>query len=291
MQFCPNPNCACHTQEVDGWYVKNGYYKPKNTGQKVPRYQCKACGKNFSSHTGKATEGQKKPRINKLLFELLVSGVSLRRASILLKVSGTTANRHFLFLAKRAEEEHYKHLATIQTGYVQVDELETFIHARAMPLSVPVVVRVRTGEILGFEVARMPAKGKLTAIGRDRYHWTVDERQGKFESMLLASRQCFKSGVVIGCDSHHSYPKWIRNTVPGAVLNQSKLVKKQPKGFTTTASRTVHDPLFAINNTFARMRHDMNRLGRKTWSTTKTLDGLKSHLWLYVAWKNGYKIW
>lgn len=32
-------------------------------------------------------------------------------------------------------------------------------------LSVPVEVRVKTWEILGFQVAKMPVKGKLVAIG------------------------------------------------------------------------------------------------------------------------------
>ena len=50
------------------------------------------------------------------------------------------------------------------------------------------------------------------------------------------------------------------------------------------------DPLFSINNTFARMRHDMNRLARKTWSTTKAIHGLENHIWLYIAWNNKYKI-
>ncbi|WP_146120196.1 hypothetical protein [Paraburkholderia sp. BL21I4N1] len=50
------------------------------------------------------------------------------------------------------------------------------------------------------------------------------------------------------------------------------------------------DPLFAINHTFAKMRNDLARLGRKTWTTSKTIDGLRDHLWLWVAWKNGYDL-
>lgn len=50
------------------------------------------------------------------------------------------------------------------------------------------------------------------------------------------------------------------------------------------------DELFSINNTFAKMRHDMNRLGRKTWFTSKSIKGLENHIWLYVAWTNGYKL-
>lgn len=34
----------------------------------------------------------------------------------------------------------------------------------------------------------------------------------------------------------------------------------------------------------------MNRLARKTWSTTKAIHGLENHVWLYIAWNNNYKI-
>jgi IS1 family transposase len=50
------------------------------------------------------------------------------------------------------------------------------------------------------------------------------------------------------------------------------------------------DPLFAINLTFAKMRNDLARLGRKTWTTSKSLQGLERHLWLWVAWTNGYDL-
>lgn len=40
----------------------------------------------------------------------------------------------------------------------------------------------------------------------------------------------------------------------------------------------------------ARMRNDVARLGRKTWTTTKNLKALENHLWLSVAWTNGYHL-
>lgn len=129
MLVCPNPICVHHTATSKNWYVKNGYFKPKNTQQKTPRYLCKACGKSFSTHTDKPTAYQKKPEINTLLFKLLVSGVSLRRAAQILDVKYDTVVLHFQYLAEQAQKQHHVFLQTVQTGFVQVDELETFIHA------------------------------------------------------------------------------------------------------------------------------------------------------------------
>ena len=74
--------------------------------------------------------------------------------------------------------------------------------------------------------------------------------------------------------------------VPNAKLEQIVGGKKKSK----RDGEKEFEQLFAINNTFAKMRHDMNRLARKTWSTTKAIHGLENHIWLYIAWNNKYKI-
>jgi transposase-like protein len=101
MEFCQNNQCFNHTQPSKDWYVKIGYYKPKTTNQSTPRYKCKLCGKSFSTHTNKFTANPKKPEINKMLFKLLVSGVSLRRVSQILNVEYNTIIKHFGYLAKQ----------------------------------------------------------------------------------------------------------------------------------------------------------------------------------------------
>ncbi len=284
--YCPNEECIHHKQSIKNFYYKNGYYKSKESSNKIPRYQCKSCKTNFSSKTFKTTYRQHKPDINKLLFDLLVSGVSLRRASKILDVQYKTIVKRFDTLALQAKELHLKRLKDISTSFVQIDELETYLHARAKPLSVPVMVRPKTGEILGFKIAKMPAKGKLAKIGNDLYNWNVDERADMFQDLLYELREVYKDNLTIKTDLHTSYKKWISKILPTVNIVQVKggnKVRKRDK-------EKEFDQLFSINSTFAKMRHDMNRLGRKTWSTTKSIKGLENHLWLYVAWNNKYKL-
>lgn len=87
--------------------------------------------------TNKSTAWQKKPEINKMLFKLLVSGVSLRRASQILDVEYNTIVKHFGYLAKQCQELHKEHLKTIKTSFVMVDEMETFLHARPKAYLIP----------------------------------------------------------------------------------------------------------------------------------------------------------
>lgn len=285
---CPNPACINHSGIDRQGYFRVGYYKPKKATHPIPRFQCKSCGKRFSTSTFRDTYCDKLT-INKDLFKLLVSGVSLRRCSELLEVDYRTIAKHFNDLAVICKRKHFEHLATIKTSYVQLDELETFLHARAKPLSVPMVVRVKTGEILGFAVARMPAKGKLAQIGQNRYGWTMNERGKMFQLMLVSIRHCFKQDITIKTDGAKSYPGWIAGTLPHPQWNVTLEQITSPKNAPKSVPK-AYDKLFAINNTFAKLRHDVNRLGRKTWSTTKTIKGLENHLWLYVAWVNGYAI-
>lgn len=197
MQNCSNTECHNHLNPEGTWFVKIGYFKPKGTQKPTPRYKCKGCGKSFSTHTNKASANQKKPDINQQLFNYLVSGVSLRRASKLLKVQYNVVAEHFEWLAEQAKLKHIEHLKTIQTTYVQVDELETFLHGRPKTVSVPMVVRVKTGEILGFAVARMPTKGRIASIGISKYGWTADERPEKFNFMLEQIKDSLKPGGAI----------------------------------------------------------------------------------------------
>jgi len=95
MDFCPNNDCSNISGTPKDWYIKISYYKPKITNQKTPRYKCKACGKSFSTHTNKSTANQKKSEINKMLFKLLVSCVSLRMASQILDVEYNTVVNHW----------------------------------------------------------------------------------------------------------------------------------------------------------------------------------------------------
>lgn len=50
------------------------------------------------------------------------------------------------------------------------------------------------------------------------------------------------------------------------------------------------DPLFRLNHTAAKLRADISRLSRRTWSASKNATGLQNHLMLYIAYNNGYKL-
>lgn len=273
---CPNPACVHHTDPPAGFYRKKGYRRAKHNHQPVPRYQCKACGKYFCGTQTLPSQGHHRPELNHQVLALAVSGVSLRRMAMVLGCSRRTIDRKVLHLAQQAQKCHTKHLQSLETAYVMFDELETFIHARWAQVSVPVVVRVKTGEVLAFGVAKKPSTMRRGIEGN---RWVVNERPKVVPAVLASVAGVLKPGATLATDGESSYSKWIGRALPSA-QHKATVGVKGPG----------YDPLFAINVAFAKMRNDLARLGRKTWTTTKTIKGLEDHLWLWVAWTNGYRL-
>lgn len=275
--ICPNSSCVNHQTPPASFYRKKGYRRAKHSKQLIPRYQCKTCGKYFCATQTKPTRWHHKPELNKQVFKLAVSGVTMSRMAILLECSPTTIARKIDHLAHWARKHHQEHIKSIATSHVMVDELETFLHSRYKQLSVVVAIRPKTGEVLGFAVAKKPSNQEM---GHKKYGWHVDERPQKFKQVISGIAPLLKPNPTITTDSHTSYSKWL-----GQVLNPPYVhsKNKSPIG-------PGYDPLFAVNVAFAKMRNDLARLARKTWTTTKTIKALENHLWLWVAWTNGYEL-
>lgn len=309
--YCPNPDCE-HWRDPDApasrppppidFYRKDGYRRPKHNHQPVPVYECKTCGKKFSATLVKGIRHQKRPGINRRIFEMAVSGATIRRIAIVEKCDRDTVMRKIEYLAGEAKKHHAKAMAKLAkaggTGYVMFDELETFLHARHKQISVPVAIRVKTGHILALGVARMPSNMKLGGAGIHPLplggtNWVYNDRPKVVPGVFAQLVPVLKAKATIATDGESSYPKWIRQTLPGVnhvVAHSPKETNLGRARKRATGEPRDNDPLFAINVLFAKARNDLARLGRKTWTTTKSKKALENHLWIWVAWVNGYRL-
>lgn len=285
---CPNEECPNWGAPTARFYAKKGYYRLRNNSQLVPRYRCTACGRYFSANAFKGTAGQHRPDLNRALYHLLVSGVSQRRAAKILGCSKRTVDRKLRELGERAKSMHAEALLSesMKTTCVQLDQLESFEHARAKPVTIAVAVRKKTGEILGLRVGRVPTSGKLAELGRERYGWVADDVAATVKGLLLDIQPSVAPDATFITDKARSYPTWIREVFPKANLERHKSMAGEWK----RGAPRDFDPMFRVNNTFAKLRNDLGRLARKTWVTTKSRFSLERHLWLYVAWTNKYPI-
>lgn len=285
---CPNTACVHYRDPSKSgpkapidFYRKKGYRTPKHNHQPVPVYQCKTCGKKFSATLVKPIRHHKRPDLNRQVFALAVSGASIRRIAILLACDRDTVLRKIEYLAGEAKKHHAKAMAQLAkdggTAYAMMDEMETYIHARWAQVSVPIAVRVKTGTILGFDLCRLSSNMKAGQIAG----WNYSTRHLGVPRLLNKIAPVLKQGATLATDGDSSYGKWVAAHLPGVKHTKQSSPKKQTGAY---------DPLHAINVVHAKMRNDLGRLGRKTWMTTKTARALRDHLWLWVAWTNGYKL-
>jgi hypothetical protein len=205
-----------------------------------------------------------------------------------LGIDRKTVVRKLRFLAKEARELHEAKLASgsLKSAFVQFDEMETFEHTRLKPLSIALAVNPETYQFLAVSVASAPAKGKLALPSREKYGYRPDlrpqARKDVFEILKTLSPQTLTT------DFHPAYPALSRRYLPDAVHYQTQREKQKRNFFHKNRRRNPNDALFALNFLCGKIRHDLSRMARKVWVTTKKPERLQEHLDLYIAFQNKY---
>lgn len=286
---CPDSECLSQgPAPQNGLVIRKGYFFRKSDGQWIPRYFCPRCRHFFSSASSQACSGQKKRHLNSRLSLLLTSGVSQRRASLLLRVNRKTVVRKFRFLAEQARLKQsgwLKELARTPVSVIQFDDLETSEHTKCKPLSVALAVEPRSRKILGFQVSPMPAKGHLARIAFRKYGFRPDERAQGWNALFESLKPLTTPDAQWLSDENPHYPPSLKRHHPQA----SHVTFKSRRGCIAgqgELKKIGFDPLFSLNHTCAMLRANLNRLFRRTWCTTKTKSGLIDHLCLYVWYHN-----
>lgn len=280
---CPK-NCS---QKV----IRHGTYFRKSDSRVIQRFKCQGCRTHFSKATFSECYRQKKRRVNELLFKLLCSGVSMRRAALILNIHRVTVARKFEFLARRSEKRNLESLKKMEDSvtHLQFDDLITSHHTKLKPLSVSIAVDVSTRRILDLKVSQIPAFGHLARTSRLKYGYRRSEHLEGLRSLFKEIKGSIATNVLIECDEHKLYPKVIAQFLPSSKLQTYKSIPSSIVG-QGELKRSKRDPLFVINHTLAMLRANINRLFRRTWCTTKKPQRLAMHLMMYQEFHNNWLV-
>jgi transposase-like protein len=279
---CPNPICTC-----PHLVIRDGTFRRREDSKFIQRFRCKNCGTRFSSATYASTYRQKKRRVNSPLLKLLSSGVSLRRAAILLSVNRRTVERKLPFLAARCRKLNKRQIEKLKGRVynIQIDDLITKENSKLKPLSVSIAVDENRRLIIALEVSQIPAFGHLSKLAVKKYGYRKDEHFEGLTRLFQSITPIVSSEVVVKSDEHQRYPGFISAYLPKA----RHLSFKSERGCVAGQGelKKVHfDPLFIVNHTCALLRANVNRLIRKTWCTTKCPKRLKDHLDVFMYFYN-----
>ena len=289
---CPRSECAAGISAPDSKPgIRFGSYLRKSDSRFITRFRCRHCRRTFSRATGTPCFGQNRRRLNEPLRQLLCSGVSQRRSAVLLGTTRRTVARKLRFLADQARASHREDLAELarcplRPKELQFDEMETFEHTKCKPLSIALLV-TQERKILGFTVSRMPANGPLAVIARKKYGFRPDQRGQGLRRLFQETAPAVEPKATFTSDQNPRYPQALARAHPNSrhVAVKGRRPASVGQG---ELKRIGFDPLFALNHTAAMARANMNRLFRKTWCTTKKIEGLEDHFALYVQHHNEF---
>ena len=279
------PNCLPHPV-IRPIIVRRGCFRRKSDGQVIQRFRCRTCRIGFSQATAKPCYRQNKRHKNDMLRKAFSSGISQRRAAKIFKLSRTTVVRKFLFLGVRAEIMNKSfHQKFGKSAVIEFDDMETFEHTKCKPLSITLAVESKTRRILGFEVSKMPSKGRLQKLSFQKYGKRLDHRALGRRDLFRKIQNLVQEDAVIKSDQNPHYPLDVAKFFPSG---RHETCKGQ-RGVSTAQGelkKIKFDPIFSLNHTCAKLRADVNRLFRRTWCTTKKSDRLKAHLNIFVQYHN-----
>lgn len=289
---CSNETCSNHLSPIKTLFVKKG--KGKGLGGKdYQRYQCKLCKATFSTRSLNWMGDFRKPELVKQVFTLYTSGCSIRRMAIDLKTTKATIANIIKTLADKCNDYHKEYVANgfIDTDLVFFDEMESFEHSKALPVSIGLAVDIRSKKIIDARVAEIKCKGRLKVninkiIGMLPTHYATRQNhspQMRFEVMRQV-RKCLRDGGTIITDDKRAYITLVK----GVFLN--KVLHIHIASRTSLKLHPNPQALGRFNSVCANIRAYMSRMGRRTLITSKKKEMLQAHLWMFIARYNGYDI-
>jgi IS1 family transposase len=200
--------------------------------------------------------------------------------------------RKFLFLANNAEYEHLEKLS--QKGFdvtsVQFDEMLSFEHTRLKPLSIAIAVQRKEHRVIDIKVAESHYQGRLSAIALFKYGPRLDKSHEARKKVLETLQSQVQTTCHITTDAKPQYKTEVSEYVPSARLFQINNRGGRLRRLLQSRRRNIKDPMFELNLVAAKIRHNLSRMARKVWVTTKRADRLQKHLMLFIAYHNEYAI-
>ncbi len=266
--------------------IKRGFYRRPSDNKKIQRFLCKHCKKGFSQQTFAIDYRQQKRWFNQSCFLTLCSGVSQRRASYIFNVVPRTIARRVRKFGEICEKNLCKYRETRnKANDVEFDEMESFIHTKLKPVTIPIAVEKKTRKVLALSIGNIGAKGLLKQLSIQKYGKRPSERLSSLKNMTQSLKTCVSPTARFSSDKCPLYPKLIRDNFPQASHTTCKGARGAIVGL-GELKKTVFDPIFTLNHTYAMFRDNLKTLSRRTWATAKRKDRLLLLLYIYAWFHN-----
>ena len=284
--FCPNPDCSHHQRPEGRFYLRYGTFVAACHAAPVPRFRCRACKITFSTQTFRQDYRDRRPEVNRPVFELLASGVGFRQIGRLHRISVSAVQRKGHKIGRQQHFLHENLCHRLPVGNVFVfDEEETFETASIRRVDLATVVEQESWFVVTTSVGSLRRLAK-PGTARRRWQDRDEERHGKRPD---ESSQCVRAAladvrrkvgdrrIVLRTDQKASYQSIAREVFGEQVQHELTSGK---------APRTPWNPLFPINSMQAIRRDLVGALRPNSWLHAKKATKLPARLAIFASLKN-----
>ena len=285
---CPNPQCQYHHQVTSAWrYKRKGYFNRRSAPNRIQRFTCLCCGRNFSTQTFSTTYWQKRPDLMARLFMSIVGSMCNRQMARATDIAPRTVQHQATRLGRHCLLFHARQLQQIgPTREIVVDGFETFEWSQYFPFHHNVAVDPATGYFLYHTDSPLRRKGRMTEHQKLRRaefeakHGRPDPkaiRKGMAELLDVAARGVDR--VVIRSDDHPAYPRAMEH-LTCEIDHRITPGKKH---------RDQHNSLWEVNLLDLLIRHSTAAHKRETIAWAKRRQASAEKLAVLQVWRNNIK--
>ena len=285
--FCPNPSCDSRKKPGPWRYKKKGFFLRDQKPDRIQRYVCHHCGRNFSSQTFETSYWLRRPELLEPVFHRLLGCSALRQIARELQVSHSTIQRlserlgrHCLLFHERLRPRGSP------TEPLVLDGFRSFEHSQYWPMDLNLLVGV-SHYVYGcndVELRRSgtmrPAQKVKRRILEGKYGRPDPQATRKRVEELLRRVVPPNGSAVIRSDEHQAYPRAMKRLPDRRIRHETTSSK---------ASRTPRNPLFPANLADLLLRHCGANHKRETIAFSKRRQGILYRAAIFIVWKNYIK--
>jgi transposase-like protein len=285
--FCPNPKCDSRTNSEHWRFKKKGFFFRDQKPQRIQRYVCHHCGRNFSSQTFSTRYWLRRGDLLEPVFHRLVSCSGLRQIARETGVSHTTIRRLSERLGRHCLLFHERLRPTdAPREPLVLDGFRTFEHSQYWPMDLNLLVGT-SHYVYGFNDAELRRSGTMRPAQQEKRQ-ALENRVGRPDPQATRKhveellRRIVPPGGqgTVRSDEHQAYPQAIKRLRDRDLRHEATSSKE---------ARTTSNPLFPVNLADMLLRHSSANHKRETIAFSKRRQGVLYRAAIWAVWRNYIK--
>jgi len=279
-----------HNPQPGPWpVVRFGFYRRQSPPYVIQRFQCKTCGRTFSTQTFATTYWLKRADLLPQVLEHATAGAANRQIARVLKAAPSTIDHLLARLGRHCLLFHRHLLQKLSPrGDIVIDGLVTFEYSQYFPYEIVTAVDRPSSFVIHFAEAERRRGGSMPEAQKER-RTQLEAALGRADpkalmralvEVLTESLQGATTAHVWS-DRHKTYPYAIAK-VQGCEVEHETIDSRAP--------RTASNPLFEVNVLDLLLRHCLKDHTRETIAFGRRRQHSIYRMAVFTVWRNCMKL-